>query len=683
MTITQTADSHKLTLPQFDTKPEAIETQLKALLAAQRDAIAVIADNPEPPTWANTMAKLEVLDDELSQFWSPISHLHGVQNTPPLRQAFDKAIAPLSIFYSEIAHHQGLYQRIQALADGSSYAAMSQAQQQAIKHVLRSFKLAGVHLNDEDKAKYAAISQQLAEKTTAFSNHVLDATQAWHYLSDDVAELDGLPEHVLAIAKATAEKSGQPGWQLSLDAPIYIAVMTYAKNRALRETMYEAYVTRASDVGPNAGTYDNSPLMHEIMTLRHDMAALLGFSNYADYALVTKMANSPQQVINFLEDLLKRAKPKAKEELDALRAFAKEKDGLEDLRPWDVTYYSELMQQDLFGISDALLRPYFSLENVLTGLFDIAHKLYHITISPYQGEFKAWHEDVRTFEIRNATGDLQALFIVDLYARELKRSGAWMDEAISRRQLSEATHQVPIAYLTCNFTPAIKDKPSLLTHQEVITLFHEFGHCLQHMLTEVNVADVAGISGVPWDAVELPSQFMENWAWEKEGLDLFAKHIETNELLPDDWVANMKASKQFQGAMRLCRQLQFALFDMKAHLDFDPSNQSTIQAALNEAKKLAALMPSPEYNRFAHSFSHIFAGGYAAGYYSYLWAELMAADAFDAFLEDGLFNQDHALAFRTYILGAGGSIDADEAYRRFRGRDPKIDGLLKSYGIND
>ena len=682
MTITQTADTHKLTLPQFNTQPEAIEPMLQALLAKQRQAIVVIADNVEPPTWANTMAKLEELDDELGQFWSPISHLHGVQNTPPLREAYDSAIAPLSLFYSEMAHHQGLYQRIQALADGAGYTDMSQAQQQAIKHALRGFKLAGVHLNQEDKAKYAAISQQLAEKTTAFSNHVLDATQAWHYHTESEAELLGLPDHVLAIAKVTAEKAGFSGWQLSLDAPIYIAVMTYAQNRNLRETMYEAYVTRASDTGPNAGTYDNSPLMHDIMTLRLDMAVLLGFSNYADYALVTKMASSPQQVISFLEDLLKRAKPKAEEELASLRAFVKEKDGLEDLKPWDVTYYSELMQQELFGVSDALLRPYFSLENVLQGLFDIAHKLYHITIQRYQGEFKTWHDDVRTYEIHNASGELQALFIVDLYARELKRSGAWMDEAISRRQLSETTHQVPIAYLTCNFTPAIEGKPSLLTHQEVITLFHEFGHCLQHMLTEVNVADVTGISGVPWDAVELPSQFMENWAWEKSGLDLFAKHIETNELLPEDWVANMKASKQFQGAMRLCRQLQFALFDMKAHLAFDPNNSSSIQDALSEAKKLTALMPSPEYNRFAHSFSHIFAGGYAAGYYSYLWAELMAADAFDAFLEDGLFNQGHAQAFRAHILGSGGSIDADEAYRRFRGRDPQIDGLLKSYGIN-
>jgi oligopeptidase A len=682
MTITQSVSPYKLTLPSFEFEIKDLMPKLKALLAEQRQAIDAVASQQEAPTWDNTMRPLEALDDALSQFWSPVSHLHGVKNTDELRAVYDESIAPLSQFHSDYAHHKALYLRIQALADSGHYQALSGPQKKAIDNALRGFKLSGVHLPDDKKKQVSECLQALAQKSTDFSNHILDATQAWFYHTEDEAELEGLPAHMQALAHEVAAAKGLKGWVLTLDAPSYIAVMTYLKNREIREKLYYAYTTRASDQGPNAGEFDNSQLMLDIVRLRKQLADLLGFKDFASYNLETKMAHSSEEVIHFLEDLLAKAKPKAEQELADLKQFAKEKDGINDLKPWDMAYYSELLQQKCFGISDEQLRPYFECDQVLKGLFLIAKKLYNIDIVPFEQDYQTWHKDVRTFAIYKDNKELQALFIIDLYARELKRPGAWMDEAICRRQLADDQHQVPIAYLTCNFAPPAKNHPSLLTHQEVITLFHEFGHCLQHMLTTVQAMDVAGIQGVPWDAVELPSQFMENWAWEKEALDLFAKHIETSEPLPEDWVTNMKASQQFQGALRLCRQLQFALFDMKAHqVDMDLDNPKALSQLLDEVRQDTAVMTTPEYNRFAHSFSHVFAGGYAAGYYSYLWAELMAADAFEAFAEDGLFNQDHASAFKKHILEAGGSVDADEAYRRFRGRDASLAGLLKSYGV--
>jgi len=682
MTITQSADPYKLTLPNFDFAIDALMPKLTAMLASNRTMIKQIALQPGAPTWDNTMAPLEAMDDALNQFWSPVSHLHGVKNTPELRAVYDESIAPMSQYYSEYAHHQPLYQRIQTLADSEHYQTLTPAQQKAVDHALRGFKLSGVHLPDAEKKQVSVLLQDLAQKSTDFSNHVLDATQAWVYQVDHESDLDGLPAHMVAIAKEAAATKKLTGWVLTLDAPTYIAAMTYLKNRDIREQLYYAYTTRASDQGPNAGEFDNSKLMHDIVQLRKKLADKLGFADFASYNLETKMAHTAEEVIRFLENLLAKAKPKAKEELAELKAFAKKSDGIEELKAWDMAYYSELLQQKLFNISDEQLRPYFECGRVLNGMFLIAKKLYNIDIVPFEQDYKTWHQDVKTFAIYKEDKQLQALFIIDLYARELKRPGAWMDEAIGRRQLTANQHQIPIAFLTCNFAPPAKDHPSLLTHQEVITLFHEFGHCLQHMLTTVEAADVAGISGVAWDAVELPSQFMENWAWEKEALDLFAKHIETNEPLPEDWVKNMKASQQFQGALRLCRQLQFALFDMKLHQDnINLDDPKALNKLLNEVRQETSVMTSPDYNRFAHSFSHVFAGGYAAGYYSYLWAELMAADAFAAFEQDGLFNQKHAKAFKENILQVGGSIDADQAYRNFRGRDASIDALLASYGV--
>ena len=482
------------------------------------------------------MAPLEALDDQLTQFWSPVSHLHGVKNTPEIRSVYDESIAPLSQFESEIAHHESLYERILTLANSDQYAALSCAQKKAITHALRDFRLSGVHLPKDKKKQVADCLQILAQKSTDFSNHVLDATEAWFYHTENESQLNGLPSHMKALAQEVAITKNLKGWVLTLDAPSYIAAMTYLTDRSLREKLYEAYTTRASDQGPNAGEFDNSPLMLEIVRLRKDLANLLGFKDFASYNLETKMAHSSEEVIQFLEELLIKAKPKAQQELETLKAFALEKDHLDDLKPWDMPYYSELLQQKLFGISDEQLRPYFECNQVLNGLFLIAKNLFNMDIIPFKQNYKTWHDDVRTFALYKNNQELQALFIIDLYAREQKRSGAWMDEAIRRRQLSKHQHQVPIAYLTCNFTPAAKDHPSLLTHEEVITLFHEFGHCLQHMLTTVEAMDVAGISGVAWDAVELPSKFMENWAWETEALDLYAKHIEKIKILGNNLI---------------------------------------------------------------------------------------------------------------------------------------------------
>jgi oligopeptidase A len=682
MTITQTQYPYKLTLPSFEFDLKELIPQLHQILNQYRKAIDRIATQSDAPTWANTMAPLEAQEDALHQFYSPLSHLHGVQNSDEVRAVYDESIAPLSQFESEIAHHTALYNRVLALAHSDAYAELSSPQKKAIDNALRSFRLSGVHLPSDKKKEVADCLEALAQKSTDFSNHILDATQAWFYQTDDENQLNGLPDHMKALAQEVAQSKALTGFVLTLDAPTYIAAMTYLKNRALREKLYEAYTTRASDQGPHAGQFDNSTLMVDIVRLRKKLAQLLGFKDFASYNLETKMAKSSEEVIAFLENLLSKAKPKAQKELETLVAFAYETDGIKDLKPWDMAYYSELLQQKLFSISDEQLRPYFECNQVLKGLFSIAKQLYNISITPFEEPYKTWHKDVRTFAITNERQELQALFIIDLFARELKRSGAWMDEAIARRQLSPHQHQVPIAYLTCNFAPPAKDQPSLLTHEEVITLFHEFGHCLQHMLTTIEAMDVAGIAGVPWDAVELPSQFMENWAWESDALNIFAKHFQTGELLPKAWLKNMKASQQFQGALSLCRQLQFALFDMKAHqADLNIDEPNALNDLLDRVRQETSVMPIPSYNRFAHSFSHIFAGGYAAGYYSYLWAELMAADAFEAFEHDGLFHPEHAKAFKKHILEAGGSVDADEAYRRFRGRDPKIDGLLKSYGI--
>lgn len=669
-----------MSLPKFNSiNPTTINDDLTALLENNKATINTLTEQ-DTFTWDNLIRPIENLDDKLTHFWSPISHLHSVKDNAELRQAYQQALAPLTQYSSELAHNKALFQAIESIANSAGFADLDKAQRKTIENNLRNFKLAGVNLNDADKKIFTQLSTELSELTTRFANNVLDATQAWHYHTDDKNNLTGLPEYALDAAMAAAKQKGLTGYVFTLDAPSFIAVMTYADNRSLRETMYRAYTSRASDRGPNAGKFDNSNIMQDILKRRLQLAQLLGFNSYADYSLATKMVDDCEQVINFLEHLAKHAYPKAKQEMLELSEFAQQLDGTEQLEAWDTAYYSEKHKQSLFDISDDMLRPYFQVDHVLNGLFTIANKLYDIRIEAID-DVETWHQDVRVYELYDHHDTLIAMFYVDLYARQNKRGGAWMDECQIRRLKDDGHIQIPIAYLTCNFQAPVAGKPALMTHNDVVTLFHEFGHCLQHMLTKVNYADVSGINGVAWDAVELPSQFMENWAWQKQGLDLISCHIDSGKTLPEDLLQRMLEAKNYHSAMQTVRQLEFALFDFRLHMAFDPQVDNQIQTILDQVRATVSVTPACRDNRFQHGFSHIFAGGYAAGYYSYKWAEVMAADAFSLFLEQGIFNRDAATRFKECILETGGSEDALVLFERFRGHAPDVSALLKQDGI--
>ena len=546
-----------------------------------------------------------------------------------------------------------------------------------IDNALRDFHLAGVDLPEEKKQRFVELSIKLSELTSGFSDRLLDATMAWTKLVSDEAELVGLPESALAGARQLAESKGHSeGWLLNLDFPCYFPVMTYCENRALREEMYTAYVTRASEQGPNAGEFDNSETMKEIMAARVELSGLLGFESYADYSLATKMAATPNEVLGFLEDLAARSKPQAERELAELKAFAKEEFGVEELSAWDTGFYAEKLRQKRYAISQEELRPWFPANKAISGMFEVVSRLYGVSFNPLDG-IDTWHKDVQFFDIERE-GETIGRFYLDLYAREHKRGGAWMADCHNRRKVQEKVH-TPVAFLTCNFTPPVGDKPALLTHDEVVTLFHEFGHGLHHMLTQVDYSSVSGINGVPWDAVELPSQFMENWCWEKEALALISGHHETGEPLPDEMLEKMLAAKNFQSAMMMVRQLEFALFDFRLHNGWNDGMD--IQNVLDKVRSQVAVIIPPAFNRFQNSFSHIFAGGYAAGYYSYLWAEVLSADAFSRFEEDGIFNSETGELFLHEILERGGSREPADMFMAFRGRKPEIDALLRHKGI--
>ena len=664
-----------MSLPQFDNiEVKNISFQLDQLLKTNKQTIDTLLSQPEL-SWQSLMQPLEELDDTLHKFWSPISHLHSVLETDALRKQYTDCLQPLTQYSSDIAHNKKLYQAIKNIAENKLFDTDNAEQQASLVHQLRDFKLAGVSLNEQDKKTFVELSQRLSELSNKFSTNVLDATHGWHYQTDDQQLLAGLPTHRLAAAQHAASDKQKTGWLFTLDAPVFIDVMTYADNRELRETFYQAYTTRASDQGPNAGKWDNSANIQAILESRLALAKLLGFDNYADYSLATKMVDSPQQVLDFLQHLATEVKPKAEQDIKELTQFAQEQGHQGTLQPWDIGYYSEKLRQAKYNISDEQLRPYFPAEHVLKGLFAIVHRLYGIRVEA-NTTLNTWHKDVKTYSLFNASNQHIADCYMDLYAREHKRGGAWMDECQIKRQ-----QQLPAAYLTCNFQAPIGDTPALLTHDDVVTLFHEFGHCLHHMLTEMTVSDVSGINGVAWDAVELPSQFMENWAWQKESMSLIAKHYETGESLPNEYFDRMIAAKNFQSAMSLARQLEFALFDFTLHLNFDPTIDKQVQLTLDQVRDRISVTPRVDYNRFQNSFGHIFAGGYAAGYYSYLWAEVMAADAFSLFEEKGLFDQDTAQRFRSCVLAKGGSEKPAKLFKDFRGRDPDIEALLVQRGI--
>ncbi|MGD9153517.1 MAG: M3 family metallopeptidase [Gammaproteobacteria bacterium] len=665
--------------PPFNAiKYKDIEPALDKILTDNRAQLVKLLKNKKF-TWKNLIVPIEEMDDCLDKTWSPISHLTSVMDSTELRAIYNRCLPKLVKYHTEISHNTKLYNAIKSIANSKSFKKLNKIQRRIIKREIRNFKLAGVALNKKDKEKFAVLQQQLANLTTKFSENVMDATRSWYCHITNKKLLSGLPQHIITAAKSEAKNKKVQGWVLTLDFPVYYAVMTYADNRVLRKKMYHAYVTRASDQKPSRKKFDNTEIMQEILQIKLKLSKLLGFKNFAQYSIATKMAKNTKQVMNFLTKLAERTFSYAKKEMQQLKQFARNKYKITKLEAWDISYYSEKLRKQNYAITQEELRPYFVEENALQGLFIIVEKLFGYKIKLYKNK-NIWHKDVKYYEIiRN--NKVVAGFYVDLYARAHKRSGAWMDECRVRRKLSNKKIQLPMAYLTCNFSKPPKNKPSLLTHDEVVTLFHEFGHCLQHLLTKVDYPEVSGINGVEWDAVELASQFMENFAWQKEGLDLIAKHYKTKKKLPRKLYKKLIASKNFHAAMQMMRQLEFALFDFRLHQEFNPQKKNQIQTILNQVRKKVSVVPTPAFNRFQHSFSHIFAGGYAAGYYSYKWAEVLSADAFAKFEETGIFNRKTGRDFLTCILEKGGSEDAMELFKKFRGRKPKIDALLKSCGL--
>jgi len=656
-------------------KPCHVEPAIDAILAENRQSIDELLQNQQgTPTWQSLVEPLEELDARLSRAFGPVSHLNAVCNSPELRSAYENCLPKLSAYSTELGQNPALFAAYQALSGDKT---LNTTQQTIVKNSLRDFRLSGIDLPEADKKRFAEIQQALSELSSRFSNQLLDATENWHYLIADESELCGVPELAKAQMQQAAQHKNQSGWRVSLDYPCYHAVMTYADNRALREAVYRAHATRASDQGSQAGQFDNGPLMEQILKLREEEAQLLGFANYAELSLESKMAESPQQVIGFLKDLANRSRAFALKDLDELKAFAAEL-GQTELQSWDISYFSEKLQQQRFSLSQEALRAYFPINKVLSGLFAIVQKLYGIEVKEL-ADFERWHKDVRLFAILE-NGQTIGRFYLDLYAREGKRGGAWMDNARDRRRDKNGELIRPDAYLVCNFSPPTAGKPALLTHDDVITLFHEFGHGLHHLLSEIDHADASGINGVAWDAVELPSQFMENWCWQAQALSLISAHFENGEALPQELLDSMLAARNFQSALMMLRQLEFSLFDLELHQN---AGAKTVQQVLEAVRDEVAVLKPPSWNRFANSFSHIFAGGYAAGYYSYKWAEVLSADAFARFEEEGLFNPQTGQAFRNAILAKGGSEEAMALFVRFRGRKPSIDALLRHSGLTD
>ncbi|MFA0615751.1 oligopeptidase A [Vibrio splendidus] len=668
-------------LPPFSQiKPEHVKPAVEQVIEECRNKIEQVLEGNTSPSWDNLVAPIDEVDDRLGRIWSPVSHMNSVMNSDELRDAYESCLPVLSEYGTWVGQHKGLFEAYKAIKASEAFSALNQAQQKTITDALRDFELSGIGLPADEQHRYGEISKRQSELGSQFSNNVLDATMGWSKQITDVAELTGMPESALAAAQAAAEAKEQEGYLLTLDIPSYLPVMTYCDNQELRKELYEAYVTRASDRGPNAGKWDNTEIITEQLKLRHEIARMLGFSTYSEKSLSTKMAETPDQVLGFLNDLAVKAKPQGEREVEELRQFAEKEFGVSELNLWDIAYYSEKQKQNLFEISDEELRPYFPESNAVSGLFEVLNRVFGMSVTEREG-VDTWHDSVRFFDIFDATGTLRGSFYLDLYAREHKRGGAWMDDCRGRRITQSGDLQTPVAYLTCNFNKPVGDKPALFTHDEVVTLFHEFGHGIHHMLTQVDAGAVSGINGVPWDAVELPSQFLENWCWEEEALSFISGHFETGEALPKEMLEKMLAAKNFQSAMFILRQLELGLFDFTLHTEYDPEVGARVLETLADVKSKVSVLPSLDWNRFSHSFGHIFAGGYSAGYYSYLWAEVLSADAFSAFEEEGIFNTETGNRFLNNILEMGGSEEPMELFKRFRGREPQIDAMLRHAGI--
>jgi oligopeptidase A len=670
-------------LPPFDAiKPEHIVPAVELLLARnlkQIDALLDVLDESGEVSWSGLVSAIEEMDDELQQAFSAVSHLNSVVNSKDLREAYNACRPKLSEYSSALGQNKRLYKAYQAIAASVEYTQLEKTRRKALDNALRDFRLSGIDLSSDDQQRFAAVNKRLAELSGQFNDNVLDATMAWSKLITDVRELPGLPPSALAQAKQSAEQRDMQGYLLTLESPSYSPVMSYCENADLRREMYEAYVTRASDQGPHAGQWDNSEVMHEILSLEKEKANLLGYENFAVLSLATKMAESTDQVLEFLDQLANHAKETAVAEFAQLCEFAQIAFGAATIDAWDVPFYAERLKESRFSVSDETLRPYFPAPTVIRGMFKVVNQLFDLEIDQVT-DITTWHQDVTTYQV-SKNGGVIARFYLDLYARPAKQGGAWMADCRIRRRRNDGGLQLPVAYLTCNFSSPIGDQPALLTHNEVVTLFHEFGHGLHHMLTKVECADVSGINGVAWDAVELPSQFMENWCWEAQALAFISGHHETGEPLPAALLDKVMAAKNFQSAMMMVRQVEFSLFDFRLRCEFEPQQPQQIQSVLDEVRAQVAVIQAAPFNRFQHGFGHIFGGGYAAGYYSYKWAEVLSADAFSRFKADGIFNRQTGERFLSSILEQGGSEDPMDMFVMFMGRKPEITALLRQEGI--
>jgi oligopeptidase A len=664
-------------LPHFDkVQASHVTPAMEYLLNSGRELVETLATSKEPATWESFARPLEDMEERISRAWSQVSHMNAVVNSPELREAYNDNLPKLTAFYADLSQDERLYAKFRELRDGAGYELLNRAQRKIVENELRDFRLGGAELPADQKARFKEIQEELSKLSARFEENLLDTTNDYALIVENAEELKGIPDDVLQAAQEAAQADGKTGWKFTLHFPSYMPVLQYADHRSLRETLYRAYATRASEFGKPE--WDNTSLIADILRLRREAAHMLGFANYAEMSLATKMAESPQHVSEFLHTLAARAKPFAEKDMQELKDYAAQKLGLHDVQAWDVAYISEKLREEKYAFSDQEVKQYFPETQVLAGLFKVTETIFGVRVR--QTEAPVWHPDVTFYEITDTDGKLVGQFYLDLYARNNKRGGAWMDEAITRRKKSDCI-ETPVAFLTCNFSAPVGDKPALFTHDEVITMFHEFGHGLHHMLTQVEDYGVSGIKGVEWDAVELPSQFMENFCWEWDVLRHMTKHVDTGEPLPKALFDKMVAAKNFQAGMQTVRQIEFALFDMRLHSDFDPNGTMTSLDLIEQVRDEVAVVRPPKWNRFPNNFSHIFAGGYAAGYYSYKWAEVLSADAYSLFEENGVLSEETGRRFWSEILAQGGSRPALESFIAFRGREPTIDALLRHNGM--
>ena len=660
-------------LPLFDKiLPEHVLPALDDVLQKQRESLQTLTAQ-EKPNWQTLIEPLEEMDEELSRVWGPVTHLNAVCDSEDLRKVYQEGVQKTSAWFTELAQNEALYAGLKYVESHQSDS-LNNEQKELLRQNIRDFKLSGAELTGDAKKRFKEVRLRLSELATSFEQHVLDATRAFTLTISNEGDLAGLPDSARESAAQRAKEVDKEGWLFTLDMPSYLPMMQYSEKAELREKMYRAYCTRAT-----SGNLDNSPVIDELLALRQEIAQLLSFEHYGDYSIATKMADNGAEVTTFLRELAAKSRNMAKQEVQELRNFAKEHLGIDDLQAWDIPFVSEKLRIHTYAISQEELKPYFPEANVVAGMFTLVEKMYGIQIR--EGNAKLWHKHAKYFEIFDTANKKIAAFYVDPYARAHKRGGAWMDECLVRWQKTAGDLQLPVAYLVCNFDAPIGDKPALWTHDEVMTLFHEFGHGLHHMLTEVKTRGVSGINGVPWDAVELPSQFMENFCWEREVLDLFAKHYETGATIPEDMFQRMTAAKNFQSGMQMLRQIEFSLFDFLLHSECQSNGEQSVQGLLDQVRQEISVITPPSFNKFQNSFSHIFAGGYGAGYYSYKWAEVLSADAYAAFEEEGISSLSTAARFRKEILSIGGSKDIMDGFIAFRGRKPNVDALLKHSGI--